>query len=134
MNISRFFAALISLSAITTLPGSAVIAESALTRTEITLSNFSFTPSDIHLHAGKKVTLHFVNTGSGGHDFTAPEFFAGAQMDPATRTKLGKKGKVSLEKGQSADITLTPNAGSYKAKCSHFLHAGFGMTGKITVE
>jgi plastocyanin len=80
------------------------------------------------------VTLHFENKGSGGHDFTAPQFFKAAAMDGATRAKLGSKGKVSLESGASMDVTLTPKAGSYKAKCSHFLHAGFGMTGTITVS
>ncbi len=103
-------------------------------RIEITLANFSFTPSAITLKAGQPVTLHFQNKGSGGHDFTASQFFKTAAMDSATRTKLGKKGKVSLESGTSMDVTLTPKVGSYKAKCSHFLHAGFGMTGTITVS
>jgi uncharacterized cupredoxin-like copper-binding protein len=100
----------------------------------ITLANFSFTPSAILLKAGQPVTLHFLNHGSGGHDFTAPEFFKAANMDSATRAKLGKKGKIDLSAGQSADITLTPKAGTYKAKCGHFLHAGLGMTGTITVS
>ncbi len=111
-----------------------VVAEVAPARVEIILANFSFTPSAISLKAGESVTLHFDNRGSGGHDFTAKEFFASAAMDAATRAKLGKKGIVSLEKGQVADITLTPKAGTYKAKCSHFLHAGFGMTGSVSVN
>ncbi len=114
-----------------TLPASAATSTSRL---EITLANFSFTPSAITLEAGQPVTLHFINAGSGGHDFTAPQFFKVATMDAATRTKLGPKGKVSLESGASMDVTLTPKAGRYKAKCSHFLHAGFGMTGTITVS
>jgi uncharacterized cupredoxin-like copper-binding protein len=101
---------------------------------EITLANFSFTPSAILLKAGQPVTLHFQNHGSGGHDFTAPEFFKAANMDSATRAKLGKKGKIDLSAGQSADIMLTPKAGTYKGKCGHFLHAGLGMTGTITVS
>ncbi|MEP7349665.1 MAG: cupredoxin domain-containing protein [Sphingorhabdus sp.] len=111
-----------------------ICAETAPARVEITLANFSFTPSAIQLHGGQQVTLHFVNNGSGGHDFTAPEFFKTAMMDAAIRAKLGKKGKVSLESGTSMDVTLTPKVGSYKAKCSHFLHAGFGMTGTISVN
>jgi uncharacterized cupredoxin-like copper-binding protein len=103
-------------------------------RVDIILANFSFTPSAIMLKTGQPVTLHFENKGSGGHDFTAPQFFKAATMDAATRSKLGPKGKVSLESGTSMDVTLTPKAGSYKAKCSHFLHAGFGMTGTITVS
>lgn len=103
-------------------------------RVDIVLANFSFTPSAIQLKAGQQVTLHFDNQGSGGHDFTAPEFFKAATMDTATRTKLGKKGRIDLSKGQVANVILTPKAGTYKAKCGHFLHAGFGMTGTITVS
>jgi uncharacterized cupredoxin-like copper-binding protein len=101
---------------------------------EITLANFSFTPSAILLKAGQPVTLHFQNHGSGGHDFTAPEFFRAANMDSATRARLGTRGKIDLSAGQSADVTLTPKAGAYPAKCGHFLHAGLGMTGRITVS
>ncbi|HEV7233886.1 MAG TPA: cupredoxin domain-containing protein [Sphingorhabdus sp.] len=103
-------------------------------RVEIQLANFKFTPADIKLTAGQPVTLHFVNKGSGGHDFTAPEFFKAATMDAATRAKLGKKGRIDLSAGESADVVLTPRAGTYKVKCGHFLHAGFGMTGTITVS
>jgi uncharacterized cupredoxin-like copper-binding protein len=117
---------------------SATVSQSAIDtppkRFDVVLTNFSFTPSAIQFKAGQSVTLHFDNQGSGGHDFTAAEFFKAASMDGATRTRLGKKGTVSLGKGQVADITLTPKAGNYKAKCSHFLHAGFGMTGTITVS
>lgn len=103
-------------------------------RVEITLANFSFTPSAISLRAGQPVTLHFENKGSGGHDFTAPQFFKAAVMDAATRAKLGRKGRIELDGGTSADVALTPKAGTYKVKCGHFLHAGFGMTGTITVS
>ena len=103
-------------------------------RVDIVLANFSFTPSTISLKAGYPVKLHFENKGSGGHDFTAPEFFKAAAMDGATRTKLGKKGRIELDGGTSADLILTPKAGTYKVKCGHFLHSGFGMTGTITVS
>lgn len=103
-------------------------------KVDIILANFSFTPSAIALKAGQPVMLHFENKGSGGHDFTAPEFFKAAGMDATTRAKLGKKGRIELEGGTSTDVTLTPKEGTYKVKCGHFLHAGFGMTGTITVS
>jgi plastocyanin len=109
-------------------------AEAAPATTRIVLANFSFTPTDLQLAADEPVTLHFVNEGSGGHNFVAPEFFAAAAMDEATRKRLGRKGVVELAKGESLSVTLTPKAGIYKVKCTHFLHAGFGMTGTITVR
>ena len=109
-------------------------AQPASQRVEIVLANFSFTPTDIQLTAGKPVTLHLVNQGSGGHNFIAKQFFAVAAMDAATRAKLGKKGVVELAKGETMEVTLTPKAGSYKVKCGHFLHSSFGMKGTITVR
>ena len=47
---------------------------------EVQLSSFDFTPSTINLHAGQAVTLHLVNSGNGGHNFSAPEFFAAATV------------------------------------------------------
>ncbi len=102
---------------------------------EVVLANFSFTPRDLHLRSGQNVTIHFVNNGSGGHDFTAAEFFASATMDAANRAKVdGAKGRVSLGKGQAIDVTLSPKAGEYAVHCSHFLHSSMGMTGKISVD
>lgn len=101
----------------------------------VTMANFNYTPADLHLRAGQGVTLHFVNNGSGGHDFTAAEFFAAATMDGANRARVGgAKGRVSLGKGESVDVTLVPKAGTYKAHCSHFMHSTLGMTGQIIVS
>ncbi len=113
---------------------SSYAAEPSPQRVDIILTNFSFTPSEIRLKAGQPVHLHFSNNASGGHDFTAKKFFSAATMDDETRTRLGKKGKVSLKGGKSADLLLTPAAGTYKLRCTHFLHSSFGMTGTIVVE
>ena len=86
-------------------------------RTEIVLADFSFTPAALHLKAGQAVTLHFVNRGSGGHNFDAPDFFAAARIDPASAGAV-KNGKVELKKGLSADVTLVPAKG--KLSCPLF--------------
>ncbi len=125
--------ALASLSLSLAATSTPLAAEAAPEAAGIVLANFSITPSDLHLAAGKPVTLHFVNEGSGGHNFAARKFFVAASMDDATRARLGKKGVVELAKDTATDVTLTPRAGTYKVKCTHFLHAGFGMTGTITV-
>ena len=102
-------------------------------RIEVRLSSFDFTPSTLHLNAGRPVVLHLVNTGSGGHDFTAPAFFAGAQVRPQDRGAIGK-GSVELRGRQSVDVALVPKAGDYALKCSHAFHKAFGMTGRIVVD
>lgn len=100
-------------------------------RVAVTLSNFAFAPNDLHLRAGQPYVLHFVNAGSGGHNFSAKEFFAAAAYPSGSAPK---DGTVELAKGASTDVALVPAAGHYKAKCTHFLHATMGMTGTITVE
>ena len=99
-------------------------------RMEIALSNFAFTPSAIHLHQGRPYVLHFVNQGSGGHNFAARDFFAAARISGASPPG----GVIELKKGESRDVSLVPAAGRYKVKCTHFLHAGFGMKGEILVD
>jgi uncharacterized cupredoxin-like copper-binding protein len=105
-------------------------AQPAATTVEIRLSNFDFTPSTIHLHAGQPIVLHLVNTAHGGHNFAAPEFFAAASgvSGPVTA------GKVELHGNQSVDIHVTPARGQYHLRCTHTMHTAFGMTGEIDVE
>ena len=102
-------------------------------RIEVQLSSFAFAPSTLHLRAGRPVVLHLVNTASGGHDFTAPDFFAAAQIRPQDRARV-VKGGIDLGGHQSADVALVPKAGGYKLKCSHAFHKTFGMSGRIVVD
>ena len=108
----------------------AVAAQPAPRTVEIRLSSFDFAPSQIRLRAGEPVTLHLVNTGRGGHNFSAPQFFAAARgvSGPVSR------GAVEVGANASADIRLTPARGHYRLRCTHTLHTAFGMTGSITVE
>jgi len=97
---------------------------------EVRLSSFDFTPNEIRLRAGEPVILHLVNAGRGGHNFSAPQFFAAARgvSGPVSR------GAVEVGSHGSADVRLTPAAGHYRLRCTHSLHTAFGMTGNITVE
>lgn len=103
------------------------------TTVEIVLSNFAFAPNNIALHAGQSYRLHFVNHGSGGHNFSAKEFFAASRIAPED-AKLVHGGVVELGKGEQRDIRLVPMRGAYKVKCTHFLHSSFGMKGDIIVS
>jgi len=97
---------------------------------EVRLSSFDFTPSAIVLTAGRPVILHLVNSAGGGHNFSAPQFFAAATgvSGPVS------EGVVEVPGHQSVDIRLTPSRGSYRLRCTHTMHTAFGMTGTITVE
>jgi plastocyanin len=87
----------------------------------------------VQLRAGAPTILHLVNTAGGGHSFSAPQFFASAKLAPASRS-LVKDGTVQVPKHSAVDIALTPAAGQYPLKCTHTLHAAFGMKGTIIVR
>jgi len=99
----------------------------------IELSNFDFSPKEIHLHAGQATTLVLANTASGGHDFAAPEFFAAARVEPAD-AGLVEHGEVDVPGKTTRTVHLVPAAGTYKLTCTHTMHAMFGMKGTIVVE
>jgi plastocyanin len=102
-------------------------------RVEVILADFSYSPQTVRLRPNEQIVLRLINRGSGRHNFAAPEFFAAAQLEPAS-VALVRKSKVEVKKGTSVDLTLTPAAGRYKLKCTHFLHSSFGMKGEIIVE
>ena len=99
----------------------------------VTLSSFNFDPATVHLHAGQPVTLHLVNESSGGHNFASPDFFTAATIRTEDKA-LVRKGAIDLTGHQTKDIHLVPAAGHYKLRCTHMMHASFGMTGEIVVD
>jgi uncharacterized cupredoxin-like copper-binding protein len=121
-------AALFAVALLAPLPA---LAQDAAPRTvEVRLSNFSFDPQAIALTAGRPIVLHLVNTGGGGHNFSAPQFFAAA----TNVSGPVNEGTVDVPGHQSVDIRLTPSRGSYRLRCTHTMHSAFGMHGTITVE
>ncbi len=123
----------VSIGFLPMLLGSAPLSERP-PRVDIVLANFSLTPADIRLQADVPVTLVLTNKGWEDHNFSAPEFFKVATMDKIMRDRVGKKGKLVFFVGQTRLVTLTPKAGVYKVICSQFLHADFGMKGRIIVD
>ena len=133
--MSRTTAIAVMLAVLSLGPAQLAVAQGASQQAiNVELSSFAFTPSSLTLQHGRTYRLHLVNTSGGGHDFTAPEFFAASAIAPADRNRV-TDGKVKLAGNQTVDINLThEKAGTYPLRCSHFLHAGMGMRGSITVQ
>jgi plastocyanin len=103
-------------------------------RVEIDMSNYAYAPQPLRLTHGVPYVLHFVNSAQKSHDFSAPQFFAASTVAADDQAKL-VKGAVDLEEGQTADVKLIVNAaGTYDVRCTHFMHAMLGMTGKVIVD
>src|SRR5690348_13012915 len=84
----------------------------------VELSNFDFTPHELHLRAGQPTTLVLANVASGGHDFSAPEFFAAARIEPAD-AGLVDEGGIDVPGKSTRTVRLVPAAGNYKLTCTH---------------
>jgi uncharacterized cupredoxin-like copper-binding protein len=113
-------------------PAATSIDWNAAATVTVKMTDFDFTPSAVSFESARPVKLVLVNDGTDRHDFSAPAFFAAAALRQGSAGPAG--GKVSLAKGQSAEIDLVPGApGAYPLTCTEFLHEMFGMTGSITV-
>lgn len=102
-------------------------------RVDVTLSSFSFSPEDIRLRGGEPIILHLVNSGNGGHNFSAPQFFASASVRPEDARSI-RSGAIEVPGHQERTIRLTPSPGRYRLRCTHTLHTTFGMSGEIVVD
>jgi uncharacterized cupredoxin-like copper-binding protein len=98
----------------------------------VTLSNFAFEPEHLRLKSGVPVRLRLVNDSSGAHDFSAPAFFAASSFPPGTPEP--EDGGIDVASHQTAEVNLIPRTpGTYRLRCTHFLHGLFGMHGSIEV-
>ena len=123
-----------SIALVLMLVGAGQATAQTVTPIAVTLTDYAFTPGTLELKAGAAYQLHFVNSGSKDHNFSAPEFFAAAQITPDDQPKV-TNGLVALGRGQSVDITLTPSqAGTFAVECTRFMHKMMGMHGNIVVQ
>ena len=98
----------------------------------VRLSNFTFEPNRLRLKVGVPVRLRLVNESGGGHDFSAPAFFAASNFPPGFSAPPG--GEVAVGSHQTVEIAVVPRIpGSYRFECTHFLHSFFGMHGVVDV-
>lgn len=101
------------------------------------MTEFTFDPHQLTLESSKPYTLHFVNSGSVTHTFSAPSFFQTTVIrDDGAGLQVRKSGgTVDIAAGTTAEVHVIPQqAGTFAFECTQPLHAAFGMTGSITVR
>ncbi len=107
-------------------------ATATVTTVVVRLSSFAFGPDHLVLKAGVPVKLRLTNDSSGGHDFSAPAFFAASTIPPASTRPVD--GAIAVPSEQTVEVTVVPRTpGHYPLTCTHFLHSFFGMKGSIDV-
>jgi plastocyanin len=98
----------------------------------VRLSNFAFEPNHLRFKAGTPIRLRLVNDSGGGHDFSAPSFFAASSVMPGSAAP--PDGKLAVGSHQTIEIAVVPHVpGTYRIECTHFLHSFFGMHGSVEV-
>jgi uncharacterized cupredoxin-like copper-binding protein len=98
----------------------------------VKLADFEFQPENLVLKARQPIRLVLVNTGSGEHDFSAPDFFSAVMYRPGS--VVGAEGHIVVPEGQTKEVDIMPiAAGTYDLECTEFLHSLLGMSGKIAV-
>jgi uncharacterized cupredoxin-like copper-binding protein len=102
-------------------------------RVEVVLDSFAFEPRTVSLAADRPVVLVLVNNANGGHNFSAPGFFAAAQI-AASDASVITDGEVEVAPGGRVELRLIPAAGGYDLDCTHFGHSALGMSGSIVVR
>ncbi|HEU4499527.1 MAG TPA: copper-binding protein, partial [Sphingomicrobium sp.] len=64
----------------------------------VQLENFKFTPNTIVLDHDRPYVLRLFNASGGGHDFSAPAFFAASAIAPSDRRWV-TEGEVEVPAG-----------------------------------
>ncbi|SIO03711.1 Cupredoxin-like domain-containing protein [Parasphingorhabdus marina DSM 22363] len=131
-DLTSFFAVCLVLAAVPILASDTLAADAESVPVELT--SYAFTPELVEFESGKDYVLELKNSASGGHNFSARDFFDAASIHPED-SGLIRKGRVELSGGETVKIRLkTGAAATYKLNCSRFLHSGFGMKGQIVVR
>lgn len=105
------------------------------TSLSVTMTDFSFTPSQFSVPAGQEITLELTNQGHMRHNFVI--FNLGAEVSPPFDSAESAKiyWQVNVDPGQPTTTTFTapPDPGDYQIFCIVPGHAEAGMTATLTV-
>jgi uncharacterized cupredoxin-like copper-binding protein len=98
----------------------------------VTMVDYRFEPDHLTFDHDVHYRLHLENHGKETHEFTAPLFFATAQIDnPSVLNR--EHTEVVMQPGDVKDVFLTPEKpGVYDLRCAD--HDWNGMVGGITVK
>lgn len=107
-------------------------AAAAPVRVDVVLVDYQFEPDHLTFRQGVHYQLHLENHGKETHEFTAPVFFASAEIDNP-QVLNSDHTEILMQPGDKKDVYLTPKMpGAYDLRCAD--HDWYGMIGGITVE
>jgi uncharacterized cupredoxin-like copper-binding protein len=99
---------------------------------DVVMVDYRFVPDHLIFQHDVYYQLHLENHGEETHEFTAPTFFAAADIDNPDILS-NEDAEVLMQPGDKKDVFLTPHKpGTYDLRCED--HDWFGMIGGITFE
>jgi len=113
--------------------GGAGSASAPVTRLSVEMNEFSFTPKEMTVFAGKETTLELKNSGSIEHAFTILKKGVEAKT-PFDREQQAGDILVEFKLGAGKETTKTftlPEPGEYTLVCEILGHMEAGMAGKL---
>ena len=105
------------------------------TKLKVTLAEFSYTPKEFSIPAGKDITLAITNTGAIEHEFVIMKKGTAVTppFDADDEPNVFWEVEVTPGKSESVTFTSPPDAGEYQVVCGTPGHFEAGMTGKLMV-
>ncbi len=102
---------------------------------DVTLNEFSFSPTSWTVSAGQQVTVNLKNAGTVTHDFTIMKTpISGSFTDADKANEYWASPMVSAGQSQTATFTAPSTPGTYQVVCTESGHFEAGMTGTLTVK
>jgi uncharacterized cupredoxin-like copper-binding protein len=110
-------------------------ANSAKTNQSITLTDFTYSPTQLTVPAGKEITLDAANTGAVIHNFVIMNLGTSAGTEFTSEDDANVYWKLEIPAGGSTSATFTAPSepGEYEVVCSTPGHLQAGMVGKLIV-
>jgi len=107
----------------------------AATKINFTMTDFAFSPGELTIPAGQKITLHITHDGTVEHNFIVMKYGtdAGEMFDEADKANV--LWEMDLQPGDSKTVVFTApeQPGTYQILCGMPGHMQSGMVGKLIV-
>ena len=107
----------------------------AKTSLDVTMMDYSYTPKELLVPAGKDIAVTLVNNGSVTHNFIIMKEGADVGQDFDDEDEPNVHWKIDVRPGKNAagSFTAPSKPGEYLILCNTAGHFLAGMTGKLVV-
>lgn len=108
---------------------------SSLTEIKVTMNDFSYTPMQLKIAAGKEITLTATNDGKIDHEFVIMKKGTSATIPFDADDEPNVFWEVEVKPGKTETVTFTAPAdvGDYEVVCGTPAHLEAGMSAKLAV-